>query len=83
MSLKIIQGRSGSGKSTYILDDMPEDAPVIYIVPEQFSFTAEKMLIKKFGMVGLPTRFFQPMAILSLLRTMLLLKCLLATVQTQ
>lgn len=53
MSLKIIQGRSGSGKSTYILDDMPEDAPVIYIVPEQFSFTAEKMLINKFGMVGL------------------------------
>lgn len=53
MSLKIVCGRSGSGKSTYLLNDMPENENTIYIVPEQFSFSAEKMLIKKFGMVGL------------------------------
>lgn len=53
MSLKIICGRAGSGKSTYMLNDMPESENVIYIVPEQFSFSAEKMLIKRFGMVGL------------------------------
>ncbi len=53
MSLKIICGRSGSGKSTYILNDMPQNGDTIYLVPEQFSFSAEKMLIQKFGMVGL------------------------------
>lgn len=53
MSLKIVCGRSGSGKSTYLLNDMLEEDNVIYIVPEQYSFTAEKMLIEKFGMVGL------------------------------
>ena len=53
MSLKIICGRSGSGKSTYMLNDMAESENSIYIVPEQFSFSAEKMIIEKFGMVGL------------------------------
>ena len=53
MSLKIICGRSGSGKSTYMLNDMPQNGDTIYLVPEQFSFSAEKMLIEKFGMVGL------------------------------
>ncbi len=53
MALKIICGRSGSGKTRYLLSDMPENENTIYIVPEQFSFSAEKMLIEKFGMVGL------------------------------
>jgi len=53
MSLKIIKGRSGSGKSTYMLNDMPEDKDVLYIVPEQFSFSAEKKIIDKFGISGL------------------------------
>ena len=53
MSLKIICGRSGSGKSTYMLNDMAEKKDVLYIVPEQFSFSAEKKLIDKFGIVGL------------------------------
>jgi ATP-dependent helicase/nuclease subunit B len=53
MSLKIICGRAGSGKSTYMLNDMAESENSIYIVPEQFSFSAEKMIIEKFGMVGL------------------------------
>ncbi len=53
MSLKIVCGRGGSGKSTYMLNDMPENKDVLYIVPEQFSFSAEKKIIDKFGIVGL------------------------------
>ncbi len=53
MSLKIICGRAGSGKSTYMLDDMLENENAIYIVPEQFSFSAEKKIIEKFGTAGL------------------------------
>lgn len=55
MSLKIISGRGGSGKTTYLLNNMPENENSIYIVPEQFSFSAEKKLIEKFGIVGLGT----------------------------
>lgn len=53
MSLKIVCGRAGSGKSTYMLDDMVENENAIYIVPEQFSFSAEKKIIEKFGAAGL------------------------------
>lgn len=53
MSLKIICGRAGSGKSTYMLNDMVENENSIYIVPEQFSFSAEKRIIDKFGISGL------------------------------
>lgn len=49
MGLKIIYGRSGSGKSKYIFDEvanMIEKEKKIYIItPEQFSFTAEKKLM--------------------------------------
>lgn len=51
MSLKIIYGRSGVGKSTYIFNEIAEKiqnktARKIYIItPEQFSFTAEKKLM--------------------------------------
>ena len=53
MSLKIILGRAGSGKTTYMLNKMTSDSNTVYLVPEQFSFSAEKMLINKFGVVGL------------------------------
>ena len=53
MSLRIILGRSGCGKTTYMLSDMEEKGDYIYIVPEQFSFSAEKKIIDAFGMVGL------------------------------
>ncbi len=53
MSLKIICGRAGSGKSTYMLDDMIENENSIYIVPEQYSFSAEKKIIERFGTTGL------------------------------
>ena len=52
MSLKIIYGKSGSGKSTYIFNDIVNKiqnntSRKIYIItPEQFSFTAEKKLLE-------------------------------------
>lgn len=51
MSLKIIYGRSGTGKSTYIFNEIAKkieykSSKKIYIItPEQFSFTAEKKLM--------------------------------------
>lgn len=53
MSLKIIKGRAGSGKSTYMLNDMEHSENALYIVPEQFSYSAEKRIIEKFGLSGL------------------------------
>ena len=52
MSLKIIYGKSGSGKSTYIFNEIANKiqnntSRKIYIItPEQFSFTAEKKLLE-------------------------------------
>ena len=51
MSLKIIYGRSGSGKSTYIFNEIAKkiekrtEKKIYIIMPEQFSFTAEKKLM--------------------------------------
>ena len=51
MSFKIVYGRSGSGKSKYIYDEINKkikenNKNKIYIItPEQFSFTAEKKLM--------------------------------------
>lgn len=49
MSLKIIYGRSGSGKTHYILNCIAENInngkKKFIITPEQFSFTAEKELL--------------------------------------
>lgn len=50
MSLKIIYGRSGTGKSTYIFKEIAnkikQGSRKVYIItPEQFSFTAEKKLL--------------------------------------
>ena len=45
MSLKLILGRGGSGKTTLMLNNMTSDSGAIYIVPEQFSFSAEKKLM--------------------------------------
>ena len=52
MSLRIIYGSSGTGKSTYIFKEIAEKikknkARKIYIItPEQFSFTSEKKLLE-------------------------------------
>lgn len=54
MSVRFILGRSGSGKSTYILEAIKnrvqddEKTPVILLVPEQFTFEAEKKLSSLF-----------------------------------
>ena len=51
MSLRIIYGRSGTGKSNYIFNEIAEninDSRKKYIItPEQFSFSAEKELLEK------------------------------------
>ncbi len=54
MSVKFILGRGGSGKSTYILDDIKklaqdnETSPIILLVPEQYTFEMEKRMSKLF-----------------------------------
>ncbi|HPA54687.1 MAG TPA: helicase-exonuclease AddAB subunit AddB [Bacillota bacterium] len=59
MSLRIIYGRAGSGKSTYCLNEIREslnqgnNTRHIIIVPEQFSLQAEKKLIKAVGASGI------------------------------
>lgn len=45
MSLNVIYGRAGSGKSTYLFNYIKANLnkeKIYVITPEQFSFTAEK-----------------------------------------
>ena len=53
MSLQLLLGRSGTGKSEYIyneIKDLIDNKEKIYIItPEQFSFTAEKKLLEVLG----------------------------------
>ena len=59
MSLRFIYGGAGSGKSSFCLKDMKSridqgfDKKLILIVPDQFSFQAEKNLINSIGEGGL------------------------------
>lgn len=59
MLLNIITGAVGSGKSDYLYNLISEnleknpDANAILIVPEQFSYNAEKKLSQSFGGLGL------------------------------
>ena len=47
MSLRIVYGRSGTGKTKFILDEIKEKKEKTFvIVPEQFSFSAETNLLK-------------------------------------
>ena len=49
MSVKLVYGRSGTGKSNYIFEKIKRDIDngrkKYIITPEQFSFTAEKKLL--------------------------------------
>ena len=53
MSLQLLLGRSGTGKSEYIYNEIKQlidNKEKIYIItPEQFSFTAEKKLLEVLG----------------------------------
>ena len=50
MSLRLIYGRAGSGKSQYCFEDIKNrtqtEEKIYVITPEQFSFTAEKKLLE-------------------------------------
>ncbi len=50
MGLKIIYGKTGSGKSEYcfqeIISNLEKEKKIYMITPEQFSFTAESKLMK-------------------------------------
>ncbi|MBR5536017.1 MAG: PD-(D/E)XK nuclease family protein [Clostridia bacterium] len=51
--LRIITGRSGGGKTREMLSLMAKSENAIYIVPEQYSFSAEKKITAEFGMSGM------------------------------
>ncbi|MBQ7986823.1 MAG: exodeoxyribonuclease V subunit gamma, partial [Clostridia bacterium] len=59
MLLSIITGGTGCGKSQHLYELISEnlknnpDSNAVLIVPEQFSYTAEKTLAEKFGGLGL------------------------------
>ncbi|MBU3142634.1 PD-(D/E)XK nuclease family protein [Clostridium sp. CF012] len=59
MSLRFIYGGAGRGKSTFCLADIKQrqveecEKPLVLLVPEQFSFQAEKNLIKVVGSTGI------------------------------
>ncbi|MBZ9625503.1 exodeoxyribonuclease V subunit gamma [Clostridium sp. FP2] len=59
MSLRFIYGGAGKGKSTFCLEDIKDrsveerELPLVLLVPEQFSFQAEKNLIKVVGSTGI------------------------------
>lgn len=59
MSLRFIFGRSGSGKSYHCLEDIKsklekaDNSKLILLVPEQFSFQAEKNLVNTLGEKGI------------------------------
>ena len=60
MSLRFIFGRSGSGKSTYCLENIKDefingnkDKKLIYLVPEQFDFQANRNLVQVVGEKGI------------------------------
>jgi len=61
MSLRLIYGRGGSGKSYYCLQDIKEKIKdggntgnkLVLMVPEQYSFQSERNLLKVVGVTGI------------------------------
>ena len=53
MGLRLVYGKSGAGKSTFIFNEIKElikqDKKIYIITPEQFSFTAERELLNVVG----------------------------------
>ena len=67
-TLQFVYGRSGTGKSTYLYENMKEEikksSKIYMITPEQFSFQAEKRLmdITQGGSVSAEVLSFERMA---------------------
>lgn len=60
MTLRFLLGRSGTGKTSFMLDEIrstlahhPEGNPIIYLVPDQMTFLSEYKLIKTPGLEGM------------------------------
>lgn len=59
MSLRFIYGRAGSGKTTRCLDEIKArleegaEKPLVLLVPEQFTFQAERDLVDRLGKGGI------------------------------
>lgn len=60
MSVRFLLGKSGTGKTAFILDEIrgkllenPEGHPIIYLVPDQMTFLSEYKLIKTPGLAGM------------------------------
>lgn len=60
MSLQVISGRAGTGKSTFIHEEMirelkerPLGPPIYLIVPDQMSYQAEHMLTNNYDVTGI------------------------------
>ncbi|TSI04254.1 helicase-exonuclease AddAB subunit AddB [Lysinibacillus sp. BW-2-10] len=60
MSLRVISGRAGTGKTTFIHNEIvnelkkhPLGAPIYLIVPDQMSYQAEYMLTNNYGISGI------------------------------
>ena len=60
MSVRLLIGRSGSGKTTQCLNEIranllenPKGNPIIYIVPDQMTFISEYQLINTPGLGGM------------------------------
>ena len=51
MSLRLICGRAGTGKSNFCFEEIKKNingkSKIYMITPEQYSFTAEKKLLEK------------------------------------
>lgn len=71
MSLRFIYGRAGSGKSKYCVEAIKrnleggEKNPLILVVPEQFSFQAEKSVVEEVkgtGIINVEVTSFKRMA---------------------
>ncbi|WP_123039804.1 helicase-exonuclease AddAB subunit AddB [Cohnella candidum] len=59
MSLRLVTGRSGSGKSRFVMDEIrgklredPQGSPLVLLVPEQATFEAERTMASTPGLGG-------------------------------
>src|SRR5574342_556008 len=60
MTLRMVMGRSGSGKTSMLLDEIgnrlinqPEGTPILYIVPDQMTFLSEYRLATDLKLGGM------------------------------